>query len=227
MATKANRNKVNCEEYYKAFPYRLRELREEKKVSQTELAERVGVTRQTISKYELGLSTALEWEHLAKIAKYFSVSTDYLVGISREKTASVDVIGAAKTTGLSEHSIETLKYCRDIVSDESIPSVEAFIASTFSLKFIDLLLRDERTFEDIVVLFSEMGRYSNLQEKSSLNELFWNGANYTPQQFRDTDDYIRDDLAAEGCIHRITSKIQGILERYLENKMYVDITEAK
>lgn len=227
MATKTNRNKVNCEEYNKAFPFRLRKLRKEKKVSQTELAEYVGVTRQTISKYEEGLSTALEWECLAKIAEYFRVSTDYLVGISRDKAASVDIIGAAKTTGLSEHSIETLKCCRDIASDMSIPSEAAFISSINSLKFIDLLLKDERTFEEIVTLFTEMSRYSNLQEKSSLNELFWNRDNYTPQQFRDADDYIRDDLAAEGCIHRITAKIQGILERYLENKMYVDITEVK
>jgi DNA-binding XRE family transcriptional regulator len=58
---------------------RLRELRKIKKVSQDELANTLGISRQAISHYERGdrepkLAT---WQ---KLADYFGVSFEYLVG---------------------------------------------------------------------------------------------------------------------------------------------------
>lgn len=62
------------------FSKRLKELRLEKGISQVQLANVLSVTKATVN----------DWEHekcetnfsmLAKIAKYFNVSTDYLLGL--------------------------------------------------------------------------------------------------------------------------------------------------
>lgn len=54
-------------------------LRKDFKLSQEELAERVGVTRQTISNWELG-ETQPNVEQLKKLSEIFKVSIDELVG---------------------------------------------------------------------------------------------------------------------------------------------------
>ena len=54
------------------------ELRKQKHMSQEQLAEKIGVARQTISKWELG-ETSRDREHSKKIAQIFHVSSDQLV----------------------------------------------------------------------------------------------------------------------------------------------------
>jgi transcriptional regulator with XRE-family HTH domain len=58
---------------------RIKELRTEKKVSQTVLGKHIGVGKTTISNYETGYSMP-DNETLTKIANFFNVSTDYLLG---------------------------------------------------------------------------------------------------------------------------------------------------
>lgn len=62
---------------------RLKELREDKQITQSELAEILKVSRQTISSYELNL-TEPTFETLVKIADIFGVSTDYLLGRTKD-----------------------------------------------------------------------------------------------------------------------------------------------
>lgn len=61
------------------FSERLRLLREEKELSQIKLAEILGVKKQTLSDWENGKSET-SFEMLVKIADFFGVSTDYLLG---------------------------------------------------------------------------------------------------------------------------------------------------
>lgn len=61
------------------FSERLLQLREEKKVKQSELAEAIGISRISISNYENGERTP-DGEVICKLADYFNVSTDYLLG---------------------------------------------------------------------------------------------------------------------------------------------------
>ena len=61
------------------FANRLRELRIAKKLSQTELAEKFGLQRQVISYYENGSRTP-NIDFIYKIAQFFNVSTDFLLG---------------------------------------------------------------------------------------------------------------------------------------------------
>lgn len=57
---------------------KIQKLRKEKGLSQEALAEKVTVTRQTISKWELGQSTP-DLDFIAQLSDIFNVSSDYLI----------------------------------------------------------------------------------------------------------------------------------------------------
>ena len=62
---------------------RIRELRRERKLSQAELADAVGTTRQTITSIEVGRYTAsLPLAH--KIARYFGLTIEEVFDFSEE-----------------------------------------------------------------------------------------------------------------------------------------------
>jgi transcriptional regulator with XRE-family HTH domain len=63
------------------FRERLRQLRTEKGWSQDHLAKKIGISNSVVGRYELG-DTYPSTENLIKIARIFSVSLDFLVGIS-------------------------------------------------------------------------------------------------------------------------------------------------
>lgn len=66
------------------FHERIHQLRRERGISQEELANVVGVSRQAVQKWESGASTP-DIENLSALADYFTVSLDYLVrGIEAE-----------------------------------------------------------------------------------------------------------------------------------------------
>ena len=58
----------------------IRELRKDKGLTQGELARIISSTQDTISLWELGKSYP-DVINLVKLAKYFNVSTDYLLGL--------------------------------------------------------------------------------------------------------------------------------------------------
>ena len=58
----------------------LKDLRIEKKLSQKQLAKELGVLERTISYWESG-SRECDFDTLILIAKFFEVSTDFLLGL--------------------------------------------------------------------------------------------------------------------------------------------------
>lgn len=58
---------------------RIKQLREKKEVSQSELASNIGIARNTLSQYETGKRQP-DYKTLLKFADYFNVSVDYLLG---------------------------------------------------------------------------------------------------------------------------------------------------
>ena len=62
---------------------RLKDLRLERKLSQADLAEVLGTTRQQIGKWELGIQM-MGVDKYIKLAKYYNVSLDYLLGLTDE-----------------------------------------------------------------------------------------------------------------------------------------------
>ena len=59
--------------------FRLKELRKKKKISQLKLAMDLGMNQNSVSRYE-NLERQADYETLIKIADYFNVSIDYLLG---------------------------------------------------------------------------------------------------------------------------------------------------
>ncbi|WP_379883062.1 helix-turn-helix domain-containing protein [Laceyella putida] len=61
------------------FSERLKALRREKRITQQQIADRFGVTKSTVSRWEKG-SFEPDTEKLKEIADYFGVTVDYLLG---------------------------------------------------------------------------------------------------------------------------------------------------
>lgn len=60
---------------------RLKQLRSENNFSQSEIAERLGISRQSYINYELG-KRAIDSELLIKMSELYGVSVDYILGLS-------------------------------------------------------------------------------------------------------------------------------------------------
>ncbi len=83
---------------------KLYSLRIEKKLTQKQLADRIGLAISAVSSYESG-SRYPSFETLIKLARIFHVSTDYLLGLTERR--SIDV------TGLTDEEIELVSQLVD------------------------------------------------------------------------------------------------------------------
>lgn len=72
------------------FSEQLIYLRKQKGLSQEHLGEKIGVTRQTVSKWELGITTP-EMDKLIELSNFFNISIDILVGQTENKLTSQSI----------------------------------------------------------------------------------------------------------------------------------------
>lgn len=110
------RKEINYECYNKPFPSILRKLMKENNTTQQELGDAVGKKRQCISYYCDG-SSSPDLEAIVKIANYFSVSVDWLIGLSPVRTSNADLKAVCDYTGLSESSIGSI--LRETANEET------------------------------------------------------------------------------------------------------------
>ena len=83
---------------------RIKALREARGWTQAELARRMNITRNGVNSWEQGLSMPSP-TCLVDLAKVFSISTDYLLGVERLETVNV--------TGLDEKDVAMLAQLAD------------------------------------------------------------------------------------------------------------------
>ena len=76
---------------------RIKHLRGQMDITQTELSKKLGITRSSVNAWELGISVP-STQYVVELAEIFKVSTDYLLGV--KGTASVSV------EGLSEQDVK-------------------------------------------------------------------------------------------------------------------------
>lgn len=69
---------------------RIKNIREQHHLTQSELARRLGITRAGVNAWEQGISIP-STQYLTALAELFHVSTDYLLGI--DSTATIDISG--------------------------------------------------------------------------------------------------------------------------------------
>ena len=85
---------------------KLKSLRIEKKLTQKQVADRIGLAISAVSSYESGTRYP-SYDVLAKLARIFHVSTDYLLGMTDAR--NVDV------TGLNDNEIELVSQLVDML----------------------------------------------------------------------------------------------------------------
>lgn len=85
---------------YCSFGENLKKLRKGRGMTQSELGSKIGLSKAVISKYETGLGYP-SFDVLIRIARFFGVTTDYLLGVSGEKLMDV--------TGLTESQADAVQ----------------------------------------------------------------------------------------------------------------------
>lgn len=118
------------EKYNSAFAKCLRNLLDVRKTSQFELSEQIGKSRQVVSQYCNGESEP-SFETLVKIAAYFKVSTDYLLGLTEADTDDKDIQFVCDYTGLSKKAVENITNVnkKDENKDSLKEAVNAFLTT--------------------------------------------------------------------------------------------------
>jgi transcriptional regulator with XRE-family HTH domain len=130
--------------YESIFASRLRDLMDSRKVTQSNLAERTGITRQTISQYMDG-STMPNVETLHSMCVYFDVPSDYLLG--RTDSISNDITNQSiqDKTGLTSESIKTLEK----TNHNRSPYQFNRTYKKYYIDFVNYVLSDKRFLLDL------------------------------------------------------------------------------
>lgn len=106
---------------------KLMEEGKERKITQAELGKKLNLTRQAISSYITGASRP-DCDKLLKIADFFNVSTDFLLGKTTVESPNVEMQAACGFTGLGEQAIGVI---RNLDKNNSELLSELIILDTF------------------------------------------------------------------------------------------------
>lgn len=86
---------------------RIKELRTQIHKSLRDVASELNISYSSLSKYERG-DQQPSYETLMKMADYFNVTTDYLIGYTDIRTKNIENKAIAEKTGLTLHSLDVL-----------------------------------------------------------------------------------------------------------------------
>ena len=89
---------------------RIKQLREKRGIIQETLAAELGITQQMLSKYERDI-TLIKVDILKKIAMYFNVTTDYLLGTSDVKR---DLQGQMRVNKTLDEYFDLIEVYKDL-----------------------------------------------------------------------------------------------------------------
>ena len=81
---------------------KVKKLREQKGLSQAELARLLGITRSSVNAWEMGISVP-STQYIVDLAGVFDISTDYLLGV--DSSSTISVAGLTESDILLVHSI--------------------------------------------------------------------------------------------------------------------------
>ena len=113
------------------FARRLEKLRKEADLSQTQLAEALGVSRGSVSYYEKDERTA-GIDFLIAAANYFNVPSDWLLGLTN--TRESENVNIGERTGLSDEAIDVLHKSRaSAIADGFYPYCDASSIANYLL----------------------------------------------------------------------------------------------
>ena len=120
---------------------RIQEIRKEKGLKQEYLAEKTGVKRPNISKYETG-EIAIPLDILKKISKILDTSTDYLLGLTECKTAKTNYRALCDAIGIDDTAAQILEEINFVYGGQYLIPLLNFLIKQ------ELLPPDEAFFEE-------------------------------------------------------------------------------
>lgn len=85
-------------------------LRSESGMTQAELARKLSITRAGVNAWEMGVSVP-STQYIVELSMLFNVSADYLLGLSKTATVSVE--------GLSEYQVKVVREVIDCMRNKS------------------------------------------------------------------------------------------------------------
>ena len=88
---------------------RIKRLRAEKEITQTELADIIGTTKQNIYKYENGIITNIPSDKIEAISRYFQVSPAFLMGWNTPAPNESETLIRTSNNNFSAAEIQHLK----------------------------------------------------------------------------------------------------------------------
>lgn len=199
MPRKAN---TDGDHYYDPFPSTLRKLMREKNVRQAELSEVLGLgSRQAVTKYIDG-SSSPTGDKLIALAKFFGVSTDYLLGLTENKTPSTEKRAICEYTGLNEKTIDRIHGYTTSHEDH-----------TFNRKVLNIILGDSELYA--VLQATKRAIKASEISKSCEKE---------PPITSETDFSLQDEKS--GTVIVPASIAQDFFTRYAEEELHEIISDV-
>lgn len=184
------------------FSNRLKELRGEKTLQ--EVASAIGITRVAMGYYEKG-ERKPDIEILHKIADYYKVSADFLIGLSNVKSPNMDIKCIADKTGLSETVIDKIitkdnGFLNLLISSDNFPMMDYLfdeICSNYELALVKAYR--------LVELEMEYDKYTdNPQRQQDINKQY--------DMYRDI--ITRSEERCDSASYRIALYFGNILENF-------------
>lgn len=83
----------------KAIGQRIRELREQRGLTQAELAKLLGCAQTTVANWENQACRAPGKKTIAQVAQIFSVTVDYLLGVEKFENTTIPCYGEVSSKG--------------------------------------------------------------------------------------------------------------------------------
>lgn len=145
---------------------RIKELRQERKITQSVLANYLGVAQNTLSYWEQG-KYDIDNESLNKIADYFNVSVDYLLGRSNAPANPIAPFSFSNIQPVKKHRIPLLGEiaCGEpIFADEDFEGfIESDIEADFALRCNGDSMTGARIMDGDIVLIKKQDMVENGQ----------------------------------------------------------------
>jgi len=208
-------------DYKDTFALRLKELRDYARLTQSELAEYLGVSRGSISYYE-NRERVADIEFLGKAAAFFGVDAAYLLGESN--TLSKPNREAGLTFGFSDLAIEKLLIINDCHLGE--PDIlNRLIESDNFEKFLDALSGYcNGHFDEGTVRYFDAGYVDFILANAIINMFLEIRKKYADdikayELEMKIDDKIKEGLSRDNAIFKIIEEIDN---RYNEHRAHFE-----
>lgn len=198
---------------------RIQEIRKEKGLKQEYLAEKTGVKRPNISKYETG-EIAIPLDILKKISKVLDTSTDYLLGITRCKTSKADYRALCDIMGIDDTAAEILEEINFVYEGQYLIPILNFLIKQ------ELLPPDEAFFEEQYRKI-ENSKAKDKEKKKAMRRVQnlydriykrWKDKNCQPV-LSSIEDYFTSKAEDENLCLTLSGKLKD--EKEITNPLYI------